>query len=437
MRRRAGRLWLMVEGLALGALAFVWRRLMFRTTFVAIPGSLGKTTTTRIAVPILSSSLAVNSTRGSNNSRVGLARAVLRTRYRHRVTVLEVGTKRPGALRRAAWQLRPDVVVILSVARTHTNYYPTLDHTAAEKVTLMSRLGKDGIAILNGDDPRVLAMAVRSPGSVRTFGRSPQFDVWASDVSSRWPEGLSFTVHAGGRSLPVRTKLVGEHWITAALAALSLALCCGIGLPEAISVLEQAETYPGRMQPLLLPRGAVMIRDDFNASVDSLAAALKVLREAQACRRILVTGDVEDSGKDVAVRFADLGRAAVEAADLAIFFGEHGELAARAAVAAGMDAERARSFPTQREAGEFLSEVLAKGDLVLLRSCDRDNGSHPVCDHPERIYYAQFGTVNCQRVDCRDDISCDTCSLLRPGLQRTGEVPEAQRPRWEPLRKGG
>jgi len=257
MRRRVGRLWLTVEGLALGALAFVWRRLMFRTTFVAITGSLGKTTTTRIAVPILSSSFPTNSTRGANNSRISLARTVLRTRYRHRVTVLEVGTKRPGALRRAAWQLRPDVVVILSVARTHTNYYPTLDHTAAEKVTLMSRLGKDGIAILNGDDPRVLAMAVRSPGSVRTFGRSPQFDVWASDVSSRWPEGLSFTVHAGGRSLPVRTKLVGEHWITAALAALSLAFCCGMGLPEAISALEDAETYPGRMQPLLLPRGAV------------------------------------------------------------------------------------------------------------------------------------------------------------------------------------
>ena len=348
MMRRAARLWLTVEGLLLGALAFVWRRLMFRTTFVTITGSLGKTTTTRIAVPILSSSFPTNATRGSNNSRISLARTVLRTRYRHRVTVLEVGTKRPGALRRAAWQFRPDVVVILSVARTHTNYFPTLDHTAAEKATLMSRLGKDGIAILNGDDPRVLAMALRSPGRVRTFGRSPQFDVWASEVSSCWPEGLSFTAHVGGRSLPVRTKLVGQHWITAALAALSLALCCGMGLPEAVAALEAAETYPGRMQPLPLPSGAVMLRDDFNASVDSLAAGLKVLREAQARRRILVTGDVEDSGKDVDARFADLGRAAAESADLAIFFGEHSELAAQAALAAGMNAECARSVMSHR-----------------------------------------------------------------------------------------
>jgi UDP-N-acetylmuramyl pentapeptide synthase len=431
------RLWQTAEGLSLGALAFVWRRLMFRTTFVTITGSLGKTTTTRIAVPILASSFPTNSTRGANNSRISLARTVLRTRPRHRVTVLEVGTKRPGALRRAAWQFRPDVVVILSVARTHTNYYPTLDDTAAEKATLMSRLGKNGIAILNGDDPRVLAMAARAPGRVRTFGRSPQFDMWASDISSRWPERLCFTVHAGGRSLPVRTKLVGGHWVTAALAALSLALCCGLDLAEAVSALEQAETYPGRMQPLPLPSGAVLLRDDFNASVDSLAAGLKVLREAQAHRRILVTGDVEDSGKDASGRFADLGRDAAASADMAIFFGEHGELGACAAVAAGMDPERARSFPTQREAGEFLTEILAKGDLVLLRSCDRDNGAHPICDHPERIYYAQFGTVECQRVDCRDDLTCDTCCYLRPGLQRAAEVPESQRPRWEPLRKGG
>ncbi len=426
-----------LAGLALSALAFVWRRLMFRSTFVAITGSLGKTTTTRIAVPILSSSFPVNSTRGANNSRIGLACAILRTRYRHRVTVLEVGAKRPGALRRAAWQVRPDIVIILSVARTHTNNFATLDRTAAEKSSLLSRLGKHGVAILNGDDARVLAMASRSPGRTRTFGRSPRFDVWASEISSRWPEGLSFTVHVGDRSLPVRTHLVGEHWIAAALAALSLALCCGMGLAEAVAALERAEAYEGRMQPRFLPSGAVMLRDEFNPSVDSLEAALKVLREAKECRRILVVGDVEDSGQEVATRFADLGRSAAGAADLAVFFGDHGELAAHAAQAAGMDAECARSFPTQREAGEFLSQALGKGDLVLLRSSDRNNRGHSVCAHPERIYFAQFGAVGCRRVDCREDFFCDSCAALRPGLERAAEVPEAQRPRWKPVHKGG
>ena len=152
------------HGLLLGAASFVWRRLMFRTTFIAVTGSLGKTTSTRGIATVLSSSFSTNVTREGRNSRPNLALTILRTRPRHKFTVIEIGTKRPGALRRAAWQFGPDAVVILNVARVHTDRYATLDLIAAEKAQLMSRLGSTGLAILNGDDPRVRAMASALPG---------------------------------------------------------------------------------------------------------------------------------------------------------------------------------------------------------------------------------------------------------------------------------
>src|SRR5207253_1874620 len=99
---------------------------------------------------ILASRFPINSTRGANNSRLGLTKAILRTRPRHRFVVLEVGTKRPGSLRRAAWLVKPDVVVLLNVARTHLEYFATLEHIAEEKAQLLSRLGSGGTVIVNG-----------------------------------------------------------------------------------------------------------------------------------------------------------------------------------------------------------------------------------------------------------------------------------------------
>ncbi len=410
-------------GLGLSALAFLWRRLMFRTTFIVVTGSYGKTMTTRGVAAILSSCFGTNSTRGANNSRIGLALSILRTRYSHSFTVLEVGTQRPGALKRAAWLIEPDVVVVLCVARAHTENFVSLDHIAVEKAQLLSRMRPDGVAILNGDDARVLSMAGRCPGRVRTFGQSAGFDVWASDVSSRWPSGLSFIVHADGQSLPVHTQFFGQHWVTTALAALSVALCCGVTLPNAVSALERAETYPGRVQPCLLPSGAVVLRDDYNWSIDSMLAALRVLRDAEARRRVLVIGDVEDSGQGAPDRHEALGQAAAESAELAVFFGEHSASTAKAALAVGMEPQNVHSFPTQREAGEFLKRVLGNGDLVLLRRSRRD--------HPERIYYAQFGTVECTKVECQEDCRCDECAELRPSLELAEDVPKQHRPRWE------
>ena len=95
---------------SLSALACIWRRLMFRTTFIAVTGSLGKTTATRCLHGLLSSCYPISWAHG-RNSRFDMASAILRTRPRHRFTLIEVGTTLPGALRRTAWTLAPDTAV--------------------------------------------------------------------------------------------------------------------------------------------------------------------------------------------------------------------------------------------------------------------------------------------------------------------------------------
>ena len=143
----------------------------------------GKSTATASLGAILSAHFPTNWTPGGGNNRRILAETILRTRFRHRFTVIEVGTRAPGALKRAAWMIAPDIVVMLCVLNTHSNAFPTIEAMAAEKAQLLSRLGKRGLAILNVGDPGVLAMGANCRGPVRTFGTSEAF-VTASERAS-------------------------------------------------------------------------------------------------------------------------------------------------------------------------------------------------------------------------------------------------------------
>jgi len=395
----------------LSAASLVWRRLMFRTRFIAVTGSMGKATATRCMEAILASRYPVNATTDAANGRTGLADAILRTRFRHRYTILEVGTRWSGAMRKACWQIDPHIAVILCVAGTHSHHFPTLEHTAAEKAQLLSRLPPDGLAVLNGEDPRVIAIASRVRSKVSTFGRSPQFDFWASDISARWPTRLRFVIHHGSDACPVQTHFVGEHWVNSVLAAFAVGSACGVSLADAADALSRVEPYLARLQPVALESGAVMLRDEYQGSMAGSPAAFRALREARDCRRVLVHGDIWDSGFGTPERAALLGRHAAESSDFAVFTGENAGCFAEAAVRSGMEPDHVRAFPRLRDAADFLKTGLRAGDLVLLRGKTEE--------HLTRLYFAQKAAVTCWKPMCKRLHLCDACNELtaaRPAL---------------------
>jgi UDP-N-acetylmuramoyl-tripeptide--D-alanyl-D-alanine ligase len=397
-----------IGGLLLSAFAFLWRRLMFRTTFIAITGSVGKTTATACLGAILSAHYPTNRGRGWRNHRSELARIILRTRFHHRFTVIEVGTRAPGALRRAAWMINPDIVVVLRVLNVHSNAFPTINEMAAEKAQLLSRLSERGTAILNADDPLVLAMGERCRARIQTFGVSPDSFLRANDVSAVWPRRLSFEANCGNERSHVETNFLGEHLLGSALAALAAAVYCGVPLARAAEVLKQVDPVPGRMQPMQLPNGITVIRDEYNSSLPTLRAALDFLASAQASRRIVVVGDVFDSGQKALPRFREIGRLVAGAADLGIFLGHDASTAARAAVAAGMRAESAVVCKSLPQAANFLKAELRPGDLVLLHGWDGR--------HVERTVLAQLGDLGCWVNTCPKLMPCESCPEL--GLVR-------------------
>jgi len=390
-------------------LAWLWRRLMVRTTVIAITGSTGKTTAKELLLQILRTQGRTMGTRHNENDQFGVPRTMLRMRPWHRFAVVEVGTGGPGDIRRSARLLRPDVALVLSVGGTHADKFPTLEHTAAEKASLLEGLSRCGLAVLNADDARVAAMAARAPYRVETFGTSADCTVHAESAGSRWPQRLCFELHTPDGSRAVTTQLVGEHWLCSVLGAVAVAAGCRVPLDLIVAAIGTTPPFMGRMQPVALHSGAVMVRDEENGSAATLPAMIKVLTESQAQRRGLIFSDMSDTRTKPRKRLRDMGRLAAQHCDFAVFIGDHAHHARKAALDGGLAPESCVEFVDLRDAAAWLGERLREGDLVFLKG--------RVTDHLSRILFAQFGEIGCWKTHCRIHRLCDVCPQLRPGFE--------------------
>src|SRR5205807_2947872 len=200
------------------AVARTQRRRLGRTTFIGVTGSAGKTSTKELVAAVLGAELRGTKSPGNDNRLSRVGRTILRTRPRDAFSVVEVAAWRPGSVAETADLLRPDIAVVTTIGSDHFSAFRSLEATAAEKQALVDALPTTGTAVLNVDDPRVAAMADGFQGRVITFGEAPGATLRAEDVSSAWPDPLSFTLHHDGRSLPVRTRLNGRYWTTSVLA---------------------------------------------------------------------------------------------------------------------------------------------------------------------------------------------------------------------------
>ena len=191
------------------------------------------------------------------------------------------------------------------------------------------------------------------------------------------------------------------------LASLAVACHAGLTLRQAASALGQVPPVVGRMQPVRLPGGATVLRDDYNAPIDTLDAGLHILEGAAVARRVLLVTDFSDFGKNRKHRLRYLARAAARAADMAVFVGESAAYGGRQAVEAGMAPERVHDFHTLEETARFLRSELGRGDLMLLKG--------RTTDHVTRIFHALLGPIRCWKTTCRRRIPCDQCWELGAG----------------------
>ena len=417
---------------ALSRLAWLHRSTSARRArAVAVTGSYGKSTTVRAIAAALG---APTHRAMSHNAWTSVARAVLRIRPWQRHAVIEAGISGPGQMEHYARIIAPDVAVVTSIGSEHHPKLPTLEHTRAEKGTLVSGLRAGGVAVLNGDDPNVRWMAALAPGRVVTFGLGDGCDVRASDVRLDWPRGTRFRLDAFGETREAHIALIGRTMVYPVLAAIAVARVEEVPLDEALSRCAALAPTPGRLEPVLLESGAILLRDDYKGSRETLHAALEVLAEVPASRKIVVFGDLSEiQGREwrhyvrigmrvarVASRFVTVGRGC---------FRRYWTGARKAGMPRGAIVDAGR---TVHDAAAYLRSILGPGDVVLVKGRRGQK-----LDRVRLIL--QGREVRCTIKHCEvRTMECDECPMLERGWGTHRAVtPGWIEPRADRLRRAG
>jgi UDP-N-acetylmuramyl pentapeptide synthase len=383
------------------------------TKLVAVVGSLGKTTTARMVLAALTGD---PEPRLDDNFFSFVAASVLRIRRHDDHAVVEVGVSEPGQMASYARLLRPDIVVVTSIASEHLRSFGDLDATLSEKAEMLRALRPQGLAVVNGDDPKVRRMTEQTTARVVTFGFGEDNDVRAIDVALEWPHGTRFSLQVGGRRRDVRIRLLGPQMVRSALAAIAVALAEGRDLDLVLETLATVAPTPHRLDPVALGNGTYVLRDEFKSTLESVHAALDVLAEIPARRRLVVLGDVSEPPASQGPVYWELGGRIAKIAERAVFVGHSYQRFARGATRAGMPRQAlVDAGSSTRRAIDVLREIVEPGDVILLKGRDTQR--------LDRVALALLGhAVRCETKMCRALRRCDQCAMLDRGWNGTRVV---------------
>ncbi|WP_053352905.1 UDP-N-acetylmuramoyl-tripeptide--D-alanyl-D-alanine ligase [Leucobacter musarum] len=340
-------------------------------TIVGITGSNGKTTTKNLVQSMAERTGATVASAKSFNNEVGGPLTMLRVAADTRTLVAEMGASGEGEIARLTAMAPPHIGVVLTVGLAHAGEFGGIETTFRTKSEMVRDLPESAVAVLNRDDPRVAQMADLTRARVRWFGLGADADVRGADIESS-AEGTRFTIRADGAEAPVHFRVLGEHHVMNALAAATVGLELGLGLSDVVAELEAATlAAPGRMEVLGGRDGITIINDAYNASPDSMSAALRTLAQIRKPdgRSVAVLGAMSELGEysiEEHIRVA-LQAVRLRISELVVVGAAARQLHISAINEGSWDGESV-FFETQDEAFAYLSDTLRPNDTVIVKS---------------------------------------------------------------------
>ncbi len=290
---------------ALGELARHWRN-RFDIPLIGVTGSNGKTTVKEMLGAILNRCGKTLVTSGNLNNEIGVPLTLLRLRDDHRYAVVEMGTNHIGEIDYLSRMARPTVAVITNAAAAHLEGLGNVESVAKAKAEIFHGLGRDGVAIINADDPYAPLWRTRArPRRCRDFALRREASVAADFETGTGSSTLRLRTPIGDVELSL--PLPGEHNVANALAAACAAIAVGTGLDQVKAGLEQMAPVRGRLQVRRGVRGSTVYDDTYNANPASVRAAVDVI-SARSGTRLLVLGDMAELGSQEKTLHRDIGR---------------------------------------------------------------------------------------------------------------------------------
>ena len=395
----------------------------YKPKIVAITGSVGKTSTKDAIYVALAPYAHVRRSEKSYNSELGVPLSILGLPngwknpwiwarnivaglwlivFPHQYPqwlVLEIGADKPGDIRSVAQWLKPDVVVITRFPEVpvHVEFFESKEHVIEEKTALAAALKKDGLLVINGDDPLVVPLAGAYGARTVKFGFGAGLPVHAKNLRFNYldvgtdikmPRGREWTLVTPEMEFIVsQPEIIGESQVFASLAACAVVYGLGWNPEKAVEALHAYRTPPGRLSLIAGKNNSLIIDDTYNSSPVAAQSSLALLSSLKTPgKRIAVFGDMMELGKFTQEAHEKLGAQCVGSCDFLVTVGIRATYVDAGAKEAGFNLPRIKHFDTATQAGEFLAGVINPSDIILIKgsqSVRLEKAVKMLMEHPE------------------------------------------------------
>jgi len=344
----------------------VYIRNRFDIPIVGITGSVGKTTTREMVATALNANKAVYQTDKNFNSQVGVPITLSRMNENAEIAVLEMGMSEPGQMDILSGIVKPDICVVTMIGVAHIEFLKTKENIRDEKLSIVHHMNPEGVLFLNGDD-KMLA-EVRDKLSVKTlyYGTSEECEYRAENIRIINYRYAYDYVHDNTR-IPVVINALGKHNVINSLIGLAITDYMGLDVKKAA---ESFAHFEGMRQKLIqVPESYTIIDDTYNASPDSMKAAIEVLHELESQgKKFIVLGDMFELGENEKKFHYEVGEyLADKSIDELIVIGDLAQNIAQA-LKDKNSSITIRSFKDKEEIAFYLKSDMTSNDIVLLKA---------------------------------------------------------------------
>ncbi len=352
---------------------------------IGITGSYGKTSTKYILHQILSQKFNTLMTPNSYNTPMGICKVIRGDLTPvHEVFIVEMGAYKRGDIRELCNLASPQIGILTAVGPQHLERFKSIENIAKGKYELIESLPPDGLAVFNCDNEICAGLADKreQTGSpVRRYATEDAPVASVADIADliatnvRYTDnGLAFTVHANTETFDIpdteiQTQLLGKHNVSNILAAMTVAMACGMELEEIRGAVAKVESVPHRLQLTTGAGGVTIIDDSFNSNPVGAKAALEALNEIGNGKKVLVTPGMVELGEKEYEENRRLGEEAADVCDLVILVGP-------IQTKPILDGLKAAGYPSQQiivtrnleEVKQHLATQVQAGDVVLFEN---------------------------------------------------------------------
>jgi len=352
---------------ALKDIAYYYRNL-FHIPFIGVTGSVGKTSTKDLISGVLSGKYNVHKNIGNFNNEIGLPMTLFNLKEHHEISVLEMGMSSYGEILDLVNIVKPEIGVITNIGVSHIEHLGSKENIMKAKMEIATNLGKQNYLLVNGDDEYL--KNIDKDGKeyeVVFYGLSSNNDFYPNMVEDLGEDGSRVTLDIKGKATTFIIKQLGLHNVYNGLAAIWIGLKYNMTSSEIQNGLDNFE--PSKMRLEIIDKGNMkIINDAYNASPDSMKAALDVLENIKANRRIAVLGNMFEMGS-----FAEEGHRSVgeyltrKKIDMLITVGDMATWIGLEAKKNGLDEKNIFSVLSNDEAIKILEEHISDNDIILIK----------------------------------------------------------------------